>query len=127
MLPNTARAVDFPIPFVPTSPNTYPGRGVGILWSLKEFFPYLCVISFVISLGRLIILIALKGHLLTHRPHPIQRISEISTLIEVGSTWIQSFPDLLIGQAFLHSSLQFFGLHLSLLIIAILSLLSYME
>ena len=30
------KAVDFPIPFVPTSPRTTPGRGIGRRCSLKE-------------------------------------------------------------------------------------------
>lgn len=30
------RAVVLPIPLVPTSPSTSPGRGVGKRWSLKE-------------------------------------------------------------------------------------------
>jgi hypothetical protein len=39
LLANIYSAVDLPIPFVPTNPNTWPGFGVGSLWSLKEFMP----------------------------------------------------------------------------------------
>ena len=86
LFPKTYKAVDFPIPFVPTNPKTYPGLGVGNLWSLNEFLPYLCVISFDISLGKLIILIAWKGHLLMHKPHPMHKPSDISTHFDVFST-----------------------------------------
>jgi hypothetical protein len=34
-------AVDLPIPFVPTSPRTWPGRGTGRRCSLNEFAEYL--------------------------------------------------------------------------------------
>jgi hypothetical protein len=45
-------------------------------------------------------------------------------IIEVGKTSIHIFPVLFTGQVFLHSCLHFFGLHLSGLMIAILSLSS---
>ena len=41
LLANIFKAVDFPMPLVPTSPSTSPGRGVGSRWSLKELVPYL--------------------------------------------------------------------------------------
>ena len=85
------------MPFVPTRPNTCPGRGVGNLpprqprsasshnnggvewrrggehlqaWplahrhlcSLNAFAPYRCVVSFAMFFGRLMIMIASKGH-----------------------------------------------------------------
>jgi hypothetical protein len=34
------RAVDLPIPFVPTRPRTWPGRGVGSRWSLNVLAEY---------------------------------------------------------------------------------------
>jgi hypothetical protein len=70
------------------------------------------------------ILIASKGHLLTHIPHPIQSGSEIKHITDVGSTSIHILPVLLTGQVFLHSYLHFLGLHLSGFMIAILSLSS---
>ena len=48
-------------------------------------------------------------------------------IVELGFTSMQSLPVLLRGQIFEHSYLHFFGLHLSGLIIAILSLLSLMS
>jgi len=57
-------------------------------------------------------------------PQPMHNVSEMKQIIEVGNTSIQIFPVLLTGQVFLHSCLHFFGLHLSGLMIAILSLSS---
>ena len=59
-----------------------------------------------------------------HRPHPIHKCSEMKQMVEVGFTSMHIFPILLLGQVFAHSYLHFFGLHLSGLMIAILSLLS---
>ena len=60
---------------------------------------------------------------MTHKPQPIHKVSEMKQIIEVGKTSIHIFPVLFTGQVFLHSCLHFFGLHLSGLMIAILSLL----
>lgn len=38
--------MDLPIPFVPTRPKTWFGRGVGRRCNLKEFRPKRCVVSF---------------------------------------------------------------------------------
>jgi len=54
----------------------------------------------------------------------MHKVSEMKQIIEVGNTSIHIFPVLFTGQVFLHSCLHFFGLHLSGLMIAILSLSS---
>lgn len=125
LFPKICKAVDFPIPLIPTNPNIWPGLGVGNLWSLNAFFPYLWVQSLSIFFGTLIILIALNGHFFTQIPHPTHKTSEISHIGDVGITSIQIFSVLLTGQPFLHSCLHLLGLHFSLLTIAILCLDSY--
>jgi len=72
----------------------------------------------------LTILIAWKGHFLTQIPQPTQRISEMSTMVEVGNTSMQIFSVLLTGHPFLHYCLQRLGLHFSGLTMAILCLSS---
>jgi trans-aconitate methyltransferase len=75
---------------------------------LKEFAEYLWVTSFSRLVGRLIMLIAPKGHFLTQIPQPMHRVSEIKAILEVGSTSIQSLPVLTTGHDFLHSCLHFY-------------------
>ena len=70
------------------------------------------------------ILIASNGHLLTHIPQPIHKISEIKQIVEAFVTSIHNLSALFTGQVFLHSSPHFFGLHLSGFIIAIRNLSS---
>ena len=110
-----------PVPLDPTRPKTSPGLGYGNLWSLKALGPYLWVTSYVRPFGKLMILIASNGHLLTHIPHPMHKDSEIKHITDVGSTSIHILPVLLTGQVFLHSYLHFLGLHLSGFMIAILN------
>jgi len=70
------------------------------------------------------ILIASKGQRLTHIPQPMQSVSEMKQMVDVGFTSTQILPVLLRGQFLAHSCLHFLGLHLSGLMIAILSLSS---
>ena len=70
------------------------------------------------------IIIASKGQRLTHIPQPMQSYSEMKQMVEVGFTSTQILPVLLRGHVLAHSCLHFLGLHLSGLIMAILSLLS---
>lgn len=96
------KAVDFPIPLVPTNPSILPALGIGNLCNLKELGPYLYVICLFKLLGKLMILIAWNGHLLTHNPHPIQRCYEILAILDSFYTSTHCFSVLLIGQDFLH-------------------------
>jgi hypothetical protein len=63
-------------------------------------------------------LMAEKGHFLGQIPHPMQRLSEMKAIFDSGVTSMQSRPLRTTGQDFLHSCLHFFGLHLSVLMIA---------
>ena len=98
-------------PFDPTSPRTWPGRGRGSLWSLKELGPNRCVVSFSKDFGRFIISIASKGHFFTQIPHPMQRVSDMYAILSLGLTSTQSFPMRTTGHCLLHSCRHFLGLH----------------
>ena len=101
-------AVLLPIPFVPTSPRTCPGRGMGSRWSLKLFAEYLwvtCVSRFV---GKLMILIAPNGHFLGQMPQPMHSLSDMKAIFESGVTSMQSLPVLTTGHDFLHSCRHFY-------------------
>lgn len=81
------RAVDLPIPLVPTSPSTCPGRGDGRRWSLNELAAYRWVTSESRLVGRLMMLMAPKGHFLGQIPHPkiiTTRETSISTDTEIS-------------------------------------------
>lgn len=80
---NNFTAVDFPIPFLPNSPRTLPSFGVGNPYKAKPFSPYRYTISFSSTEGRLIISIALNGHLLTQMAQPIQVVSSIVAFSEI--------------------------------------------
>lgn len=99
---------------------TWPGLGIGSRWSLKELGPNRCVVSLRKSFGRFIIEIASNGHFLTQMPQPMQRVSEMNAIFDVGSTSMHIFPVRFTGQFFLHSWRHFFGLQRSELTIAIL-------
>ena len=53
--------------------------------------------------GRLMILMAAKGHFFTQIPHPIQSRSEMKAIFDSGVTSMQSLPVRTTGQDFLHS------------------------
>lgn len=53
--------------------------------------------------GKLMILMAPKGHFFTHIPQPIHSRSEIKEIFDSGVTSMQSFPVRTTGHDFLHS------------------------
>ena len=100
------RAVDFPIPFLPTNPITSPFLTTGILNSLNEFTPNWCIFSSFSSSLRFRISIASKGQTLMQMPHPMQSSSEMSAIFS-SSRWMQSSPLMFTGQSLMHSSPHF--------------------
>jgi hypothetical protein len=53
--------------------------------------------------GKLMMLIASKGHFFTQMPHPMQSSSEIHASFDVGETLMHSFPMRTTGHDFWHS------------------------
>lgn len=80
---------------------------MGSLWSLKLFAEYRCVTCVSRFVGRLMMLMALKGHFLGQIPHPMQSRSEMKANFDSGVTSMQSLPVRTTGQDFLHSCLHF--------------------
>ena len=103
-------AVLLPIPFVPTSPSTCPGLGMGNRCNLKLLAPYRWVTCVSRLVGRLMMLMASKGHFFGQMPQPMQRRSEMKAILLVGSTSMQSLPVRTTGHDFLHSCRHFLGL-----------------
>ena len=77
---------------MPTRPRTCPGLGIGRRCSLNELGPYRCVVSFSRFLGRLMIMMASKGHFFTQIPQPMQSSSEIQAILLVGVASTHSLP-----------------------------------
>jgi hypothetical protein len=61
--------------------------------------------------GKLMMLMASKGHFLGQIPHPMHRRSEMKAILDSGVTSMHSLPVRTTGHDFLHSCLHFFGLH----------------
>lgn len=58
--------------------------------------------------GKLMMLMAPKGHFFTQMPHPIHSRSEMNAILDSGATSIQSFPVRTTGHDFLHSCRHFY-------------------
>lgn len=76
---------------------------MGSRWSLKLFAEYRWVIWVSRLVGRLMMLIAPKGHFFGQIPQPMHSRSEMKAILDSGATSIQSLPVLTTGQDFLHS------------------------
>jgi hypothetical protein len=93
--------------------------------SLKLFSLNRWLQSFSSSLGKLTMLMALKGHFLTHIPQPLQSVSAMIALLP--STLMASTLLRTIGQKLTHSELHFLTLHLSSSNTAILVIVSVVK
>ena len=111
---NIPTMVLLPMPFLPSSPVTWPFLGTGSLYRRKEFLPYWCTLSLPVSEARLTTVMASNGQTFTHMPQPLQTSSSMRALPVCSSTATQSAPDLLTGQYFTHSSPHFLGWQTSL-------------
>jgi hypothetical protein len=92
---------------------------------LKVFSPKRWLQSFSNSSGKFTMLMALKGHFLTHMPHPLQSVSAMTALFP--STLIASTRLRTMGQKLTQRWLHFLTLHLSAFNTAILVIANYYE
>jgi len=79
--------------------------------SLKAFGPKRWLQSFSSSSGKLTMLIALKGHFLTHMPQPLHSFSEMMILFSSKRLAYTRLRNM--GQYFMNIWFHFFGFHLS--------------
>lgn len=82
---------------------------MGNLCNLKLLAEYRWVTMVSKLVGKLMMLMASKGHFLGQIPQPIQRRSEMKAILESGATSIQSLPVRTTGQDFLHSCRHFYA------------------
>lgn len=80
---------------------------MGSLCSLKLLAEYRWVTWVSRLVGKLMMLMASKGHFLGQIPQPIHRRSEMKAILEDESTSMQSLPVRTTGHDFLHSCLHF--------------------
>ena len=95
----------FPMPLRPSRPITSPFLGTGSRYRRNELGPYWWTLSDASSSARFTIVMASNGHTLTQMPHPLQMSSSMRAFfVPSSSSVMQSAPDLLTGQYFMHSS-----------------------
>lgn len=80
---------------------------MGSLCSLKLFAEYRWVTWVSRLVGKLMMLMASKGHFFGQIPQPIHRRSEMKAILESGVTSMHSLPVRTTGHDFLHSCLHF--------------------